>query len=185
DHAPFGNAAENLSKRFGVSMGKGWTFDQSSSGGITTQLDFSRENKLLGDHVILRGRNASEQIRHIRSFTGQSLTVPAGATVLMKLSTTARDAATPADLDVEDAAVRSREPADRGSHSTPAAGRAQGVAMKFGKGRVVVLGEAALLSAQIVRYTNGSEMKFGMNVPGTDDRQFALNVGHWLSGLLN
>jgi hypothetical protein len=27
-------------------------------------------------------------------------------------------------------------------------------------------------------------MKIGMNVPGNDDRQLALNVLHWLSGLL-
>ena len=60
-------------------------------------------------------------------------------------------------------------------------------AMTFGKGRVVVLGEAALFSAQIIRFADGNqqrETKFGMNVPGNDDRQFALNVLHWLSGLL-
>ncbi len=28
------------------------------------------------------------------------------------------------------------------------------------------------------------ETRFGMNVPGNDDRQFALNALHWLSGLL-
>ena len=26
--------------------------------------------------------------------------------------------------------------------------------------------------------------KFGMNVPGIDNRQMALNILHWLSGLL-
>ncbi len=26
--------------------------------------------------------------------------------------------------------------------------------------------------------------KFGMNVPGIDNRQYMLNVVHWLSGLL-
>jgi hypothetical protein len=182
DHAPFGNAAESLGQRFGVSMGKGWTFDQASAGGITTQLDFSRDNGLLGDHAILRG---PAEVKHIRAFTGQSLGVPAGATILMKLSATARDAATPADLDFEDAASRSTDVSTRGLHSSPVAGRAQGLAMMFGKGRVVVLGEAGLLSAQVVRYADGTEMKFGLNVPGTDDRQFALNVIHWLSRLLN
>lgn len=59
--------------------------------------------------------------------------------------------------------------------------------MKFGRGRVVVLGEAALLSAQVIRIEQGGqpqELKMGMNVPGNDDRQFALNLFHWLSGLL-
>ena len=27
-------------------------------------------------------------------------------------------------------------------------------------------------------------MKIGMNVPGLDNRQMALNIMHWLSGLL-
>jgi hypothetical protein len=55
---------------------------------------------------------------------------------------------------------------------------------------VVVLGEAGVLSAQVVtgmpgRQGNQKERRFGMNYPGTDDRQFALNIMHWLSRLLN
>ena len=57
-----------------------------------------------------------------------------------------------------------------------ATGRAQAIALPFGKGRVVVFGEAAMLTAQ--------ERNFGMNYPGTDDRQLVLNVMHWLSDLL-
>src|SRR5689334_2018755 len=57
DHAPFGNAADTLANRFGVTMGKGWVFDRESTGGITTQLDFSGENALLGKHPIISGRN--------------------------------------------------------------------------------------------------------------------------------
>ena len=53
--------------------------------------------------------------------------------------------------------------------------------MRFGKGRVVVLGEAAELSAQVV----GLREQIGMNVPGIDNRQMALNIMHWLSGLLD
>jgi hypothetical protein len=185
DHAPFGNAAENLGRRFGVSMSKGWTFERSKDGGITTQLDYSRDNGLLGNHAILHGREATEEVRSVRAFTGQSLGVPAGATALLMLSATARDAATPADLNAEDAAARSADTSSRGLLSRPATGRAQGLAMTFGKGKVVVLGEAGMLSAQVVRYADGSSMKFGMNVPGNDDRQFALNILHWLSGLLN
>jgi hypothetical protein len=44
-----------------------------------------------------------------------------------------------------------------------------------------------MFSAQIARIGEGNqqrELKFGMNVPGNDDRQFALNVVHWLSGVL-
>ena len=189
DHAPFGSAAENLAKRFGVSMGKGYAFDRAPAGGVTTQLLFSRENGQLGSHAIIRGRDASEEVKTVRSFTGQSLSVPAEATALLKLSAAIREAPTPADLDAEDSAIRAEGAGGEaaGSHSSSAAGRAQGIAMTFGKGRIVILGEAGMFSAQIATIGEGNqrrELKFGMNVPGNDDRQFALNVVHWLSGLL-
>jgi hypothetical protein len=49
-----------------------------------------------------------------------------------------------------------------------AAGRAQGLAFAFGQGRVVVLGEAAQLSAQIA----GAGRQMGMNVPGIDNARW-------------
>jgi hypothetical protein len=107
----------------------------------------------------------------------------------MKLSASTREVPSTSDLDAEDAAARGTGALGEaaGSHSNAVVGRAQGIAMTFGKGRVVILGEAGLFSAQIVRFTDGNqqrEMKFGMNVPGNDNRQFALNVLHWLSRLL-
>ena len=72
------------------------------------------------------------------------------------------------------------------SETAPAAGRAQGVAFTFGTGRVVVLGEAAMLSAQIVvKPGGGVAFRMGMNHAGIDNRQLALNIMHWLSGALN
>jgi hypothetical protein len=186
DHAPFGGAAENLAGRFGVAMGKGWAFDRTDAGGITTQLTFSRQNDSLGTHAILRGRVPDEEVGVIRSFTGQSLSVPDGAVVLMPLRATVREALTPDDLNAEDASARNTSAMTTfGARSRPATGRAQGIAMTYGNGRVVVLGEAGMLSAQLVRFPDGRETKFGMNVSGSDNQQFALNVLHWLSGLLN
>jgi hypothetical protein len=46
---------------------------------------------------------------------------------------------------------------------------------------VVVQGEAAMLSAQI---SGAEKHPMGMNVPGSDNKQYALNLMHWLSGLL-
>jgi hypothetical protein len=190
DHAPFGLVAANLAARFGVSMGKGWVFDRNardaSGGEFTTQLIFSRSNGLLGSHVLLQGRGAEETINELRSFTGQSLGIPPGAAVLMQLSETAREAPDQANLNQVAAAVRKDAPLAQttAAYSASAAGRAQGIAMNHGKGRVVVLGEAAMLSAQVATLPDGRQIKMGMNVPGNDDRQFALNVMHWLSGLL-
>jgi prevent-host-death family protein len=66
-----------------------------------------------------------------------------------------------------------------------AANRAQGVTLSFGKGRVIVLAEAAMISAQIVQIPNEGEFLIGMNNTKFDNQQFALNSMHWLSGLLN
>jgi hypothetical protein len=161
DHAPMGSAAENLSRRFRVDMSKGYTVDPVNSEGGGSSLVFTRSNQLLGDHPIIRGRDVSEQVNKIQTFTGQSLKGPEESIAFLKLGNTAVDHSMADDKPVS------------------AAGRAQGLALSFGRGRVVVLGEAAQLSAQVV----GLE-PFGMNVPGLDNRQMALNIMHWLSGVL-
>jgi Spy/CpxP family protein refolding chaperone len=162
DHAPMGSAAECLAKRFGVAMSKGTALDPSHSDGGAARLVFTRQDGLLADHPITRGRDASEQVNRVMTFTGQSLKGPEGSVPILKLADTAIDS--------------SIADGDRGS----GAGRAQGLAFAFGQGRVVVLGEAAQLSAQIA----GVGRQMGMNVPGIDNRQMALNILHWLSGLL-
>ena len=192
DHTPFGGAVEDLGRRFGVAMGKGWVWDYRESGdGITTQLVSSRENGRLGDHPLLRGRDASEEVTTVRSFSGQSLGVPPGATVLMRLGETAREAPSGPDLEAIGEALESDAPpgsfeAAVEAHSAPVGGRAQGAALTFGEGRVVVLGEAAMLSAQVATLADPPvTIRVGMNVPGYDNRQFLLNTLHWLSGLLD
>jgi len=165
DHAPFGGAAATLATRFGVDMSMGYTFDpENSIAGSPTQLIFSRDNKLLASHSIAEGRNENERIKLVRSFTGQSLKGPEGSVEILKLADTATD-----------------KPAYTAETSIPAAGRAQAIALKFGKGRVVVHGEAAMLSAQI---SGPDKRTMGMNVPGNDNKQYALNLMHWLSGIL-
>ena len=177
DHAPFGAAAEELARAFGVGMGEGFARDTAPNdhAGNPTFLRFSRDNGLLGDHAITRGRDASERITTVVSFTGQSLTVPPGAAALLSLGPTADERPTRADMFAD--------PRDRTAF-TRVGGRAQGLAMQVGRGRVVVLGEAAMLSAQVIERPGASTMRMGMNVPGSDDQQFCLNVMHWLAGLI-
>ena len=98
------------------------------------------------------------------TFTGQSLKGPPGSVQLLKFADTAQEYGL-----------------DEKEH-IPAAGRAQGIAFKFGRGRVVVMGEAADLSAQIY---GDPPIPMGMNVPGSDNRKLALNIAHWLSGLID
>ncbi|GLS01403.1 hypothetical protein GCM10007859_14170 [Brevundimonas denitrificans] len=183
DHAPFGVAAADLAAQFGVGMGKGWTFEPAdNANGLTSQLVYTRENGRLGDHAITRGRNADEAVVAVTAFTGQSLIAPEGATVLMQLGPQAWEAATPQDAPAAVEAMRAGASDNPAVHS--AAGRAQGLAFTHGRGRVVVLGEAGMLSAQLVRFDDGRpDVRFGMNTaPG--NAQFGLNIMHWLSGLL-
>jgi hypothetical protein len=58
------------------------------------------------------------------------------------------------------------------------------VAVEHGAGRVVVLAEAAMITAQTTRLPDGSLLRFGMNRDGIDNRQFALNIMHWLAAII-
>jgi len=167
DHAPMGAANQILGQRFGVDMSKMFTVDNQNfdkESGNPGFIIYTRESGRLADHAITRGRDESERISRIIAFTGQSLKGPADSEAFLKLADSAVDAMP-------------------GVNTNPAsaAGRSQGVAMKFGKGRVVILGEAAMLSAQLA---GPNRVPFGMNRSGIDNRQLALNLVHWLSGLL-
>jgi len=201
DHAPFGAAAAELAARFGINMGKGFAMDLDPQNILDgpSILVYSDTNKLLGDHPIVRGRSDRERIHKIVAFTGQSLIPAPGADVLMKIGPNAFELADRDDthtiiaaLGYDDDMKRVKDPEPGALTDVKAkygiAGRAQGLTMKVGKGRVVMLGEAGMLSAQVIKFQrdgNAAEMKMGMNVEGSDDRQFALNILHWLSGLLN
>jgi hypothetical protein len=188
DHAPHGSAAEALGRMLGVGMGKGYAF-RFVDGDITSQLMHVRAAGALGDHPILRGRDPEEAVEAVKAFTGQSLTGPEGSIVLLALQ--------PGDREARDSEVlgeiRTRIQADPASRdvvladlSAPAL-RAQGLAFIHGRGRVVVLGEAGMLTAQLVRFPEGSgraDFRFGLQTEGHDDQQFVLNIMHWLSGLL-
>ena len=137
---------------------------ENSDAGSSSFIVYTRASGTLADHPITRGRSESERVNKVIAFTGQSLKGPADSFAFMRLADTAID----------------MMPGPN-SNRVSAAGRAQGIAMSFGKGRVIVLGEAGMLSAQVV---GAQQMKFGMNRPGIDNRQLALNIMHWLSGKL-
>src|SRR5208283_4120144 len=80
DHAPMGSAAQCLAKRLGVNMSTGATSDPVNSSGGDTSLVFSRANHLLGDHPITRGRDDTERVNKVQTFTGTSLKGPEGST---------------------------------------------------------------------------------------------------------
>jgi len=168
--SPFGKAAANLAKQFGVEMAGNFTQDNEhcAENNDSSLMVYSRENKLLLEHPITLGRDAEERIDRVIVFTGQSLKGPEESLPFLKVADSASDVIPSS----------SSEP----PKTISARGRSQGLALKFGGGRLVVLGEADMLSALLG--SPPEKKPIGMNYPGIDNRQLALNIMHWLSGLL-
>jgi hypothetical protein len=156
DHAPFGAASAALAEAFGINMYQGFVEIPNE---LSDPLLFSDANHRLGTHSIITGNSPATAVHRVMTFTGQSLDGPPEAAVLLALP---------------DSAVEYIP--TEGEFIPKKAGKAQGLALEFGRGRVVVLGEAAMLTAQVA---NGKP--FGMNLPDNDNRQLALNIMHWLS----
>jgi hypothetical protein len=156
DHAPFGEAAANLSAVFGVTMHKGFVVVPNES---SDPLLFSRKTGRLGDHPIVTGIGDGTEVKRVMTYTGQSLDGPAMATVLLRLPATAVEAVPEGDSLVE-----------------RPAGPAQGIALEFGKGRIVVLGEGGMVTAQVNR-----RVPYGMNTLDNDNVQFVRNTMCWLA----
>ncbi len=177
DHWPYGSAAASLAQRFGVQMGRGLVEDakyHDPSRG-DSHLVFSAENGLLKDHPIIRGRGPDERIQRVLTFTGQSLLGPPAAVPFLALSDVATERP-PTAPQVEKEGGDIRVNMEYGD-PVSAKGRAQGMALELEQGRIVILGEAGMLRAQ--RVSGGEQV--GMNVPGYDNRQLAINIMHWLS----
>jgi hypothetical protein len=168
DHAPIGSAAALLAAAFGVEGSNGFTEDD----GLTErELLFSRENGGLSDHWILTGIGSGPQVERVATFLGQSLAGPEQSWPLLRLGSTAYDRFRRLRTAYiwEDAG-----PADR---LEPANGRSQGLALEHGRGRVVVLGEAGMLTSRGL-----DEGAVGADGLPIHNRQFALNVLRWLAG---
>ena len=160
DHSPFGEASAALAEAFGVTMHRGFTEIPNEK---SDPMEFSRENGRLPDHPIIAGASSYEDVERVLTFTGQSLDGPADATILLALPDSAIEYVPHGEED-------NRELTEE------KAGAAQGLAFEYGKGRVVVLGEAAMMTAQVYK-----DDHFGINSPDCDNQQFALNVIHWLT----
>jgi hypothetical protein len=59
--------------------------------------------------------------------------------------------------------------------------RSHGIAFNFGKGKVVVTDSWAL---KALLFENSERGIMGMNTPGNDNKQYALNIIRWLTGYL-
>lgn len=105
------------------------------------------------------------------TFTGQAIRIPAGATSILKFD----DSHLLMETDtawVFDSHTRYSKIKDW----------SQGAYMTYGKGRVVMFGEAAMFTAQLA---GANQNKFGMNsVYAEENYKLLLNIVHWLDGKL-
>ena len=170
DHMPIAGHAEDLAAAFGIRFHNGFVFDDEGSGLIT----FRRADGSLMENDVVDGRDPSERVDSVTTFTGQGFRVDPGVI------------AEPLLVIPEGHTLFLPSVAWEFSDSTPrvpAAYLLQGALVRHGQGRVAVFGEAAMFSAQLA---GPQQRPMGMNHPSAaQNYRFALNVVRWLADEAN
>lgn len=156
DHMPFAGAAGALGRSFGIEFLNCFANDNRQR---SLERFFSGNGTLL-PHPITQG------IDTVVTFTGSAFRIPPAAMPLLALKNYT--------LAMPTVAWQFEE----NTPFVPGDGYYQGACLSFGKGRVVVVGEAAMFSAQLA---GPNRNRVGMNTPEAgQNAQFLLNILHWL-----
>jgi hypothetical protein len=167
DHMPFGGAASDLASAFGFKFTNGFAVDSINTG--DGNIYFTRKDNTLASCPITNGRNANETINKVVTFTGQAMKIPTGATSILNFDKRY------ILLETDTAWVF-----DSRTKHIPITNWSQGAYMKYGKGRIVMFGEAAMFSAQL---SGQNQRKAGMNAEyAGENYKLLLNIIHWLEG---
>lgn len=172
DHMPFAGAAKDLAMEFGFEFTNGFIFDSrndwSASRGPAI---FNLKDKSLVESSITKGRNYAESVQQIASFTGQGFKVPADATPILVFNENYTNLMPDTAWVFDDKTLEIN-----------AKGLSQGAYKIFGKGKIVVSGEAGMYTAQIA---GPEKRKMGMNSEvAPENFRLLLNIIHWLDGKL-
>ncbi len=156
DHMPFAGAAQELAQSFGFEFFNCFAMDNRRR-----NLErFYRGNQSLLENEITRG------VDTVVTFTGSALRIPHGATPILAL---------------KNYTISSPRVAWQFEENTPTVsgdGFFQGAYMQYGKGKIVVMGEAAMFSAQLA---GPNRSPVGLNRPeARQNNQLLLNIIHWL-----
>lgn len=167
DHMPMAGAAQELAKAFGFEFTNGFAVDTLSNGPAF----FNLAKMSLDQNVITKGRNNSESVKQVASFTGQAFRIPEDATPILTFG--------PSFVNMlPDTAWVFND----NTTTYKVDGWSQGAFKRQGRGKVVVFGEAAMFTAQLVGPRN---YKAGMNNDvAPENYQLLLNIIHWLDGQL-
>ncbi len=168
DHMPMAGAAKELAAAFDFEFTNGFAMDTLNRGPAF----FNRKEETLIGNVITNGRDSTERVNQIATFTGQAFRIPADAKPVLVFNDMY------VNLLPDTAWVFNK--------NTPAynvKGWSQGAYKKSGEGRIVVFGEAAMFSAQLA---GEQKIKAGMNSEdASENYQLLLNIIHWLDGKLD
>jgi hypothetical protein len=164
DHMPWPGANADLASVFGFTFYNGFNFD------VINPSFFRRSDKTIRDNVITRGRNGDERVREIPNTEGQAFQIPSDATAILVFNNSSF-------LLMPDTAWVFHE----NTRMIRIEGWSQGAFKTYGKGRVVVFGEASMFTAQLGQ---PGGRKMGMNRCDTGDCHILLlNIMHWLDGI--
>lgn len=167
DHMPMAGAASELAAAFGFEFTNGFALDTLSRGPAF----FNKKEGTLLKNKITDGRNTAERVEQVATFTGQAFKIPSDAQSILVFNESYVNI-------LPDTAWVFRKETPRYTVK----GWSQGAYKKYGKGRIVVFGEAAMFSAQLA---GPQKAKTGMNsdIAG-ENYKLLLNIVHWLDGTL-
>lgn len=156
DHMPFAGAAQALGQSFGIEFLNCFALDNQKRG---LEL-FYKGDQSLAQNELTQG------IDTVVTFTGSAFRIPEGAEPILIL---------------KDYTLKAPKVAWQFEENIPSVGSegyCQGAYLSYGKGRVVVMGEAAMFSAQLA---GPNQRPVGLNVPAArQNGQLLLNIMHWL-----
>jgi len=163
DHMPMSGAAKDLAAVFGFECPGGFAIDTLAK----VPDIFTLKENTLHKSIITTGRDSTESVDQIVTFTGQGFRIPADATPVLILN---KNFVTM----LPDAAWAFK----KGTPKINSAGWSQGAYKKYGKGKVALFGEAAMFTAQLAGHQKN---KMGMNSDfAPQNYKLLLNIIHWL-----
>lgn len=170
DHMPMADASKDLAKAFEFEFINGFVFDSRTDWSVSREpAIFNLKEKTLIESIITKGRDSTESVKQIASFTGQGFKIPDDATPILIFD------GNYINLMPDTAWVF-----DKKTTILNAQGWSQGAYKKYGKGKIVAFGEAGMFTAQIA---GPEKIKMGMNSEvAAENHQLLLNIIHWLDG---
>ena len=172
DHMPFADASKDLAKAFGFKFTNGFVFDSRTDWSVSRDpAIFNLKEKTLVESIITKGRGSTESVKQIASFTGQGFKIPDDATPILIFNENYINLLPDTSWVFDEKTTKIN-----------VEGWSQGAYKKYGKGRVVAFGEAAMFTAQLA---GPDRIKAGMNSEvAAENHQLLLNITHWLDEII-